>query len=117
MIAAEPETRVLAASMIFENRPVLFAEQPDFLNQILVVATRLEPPALLAFLKAAELRIGRQPSFRWGPRAIDLDILTYDSLVTAGADLTLPHPGLRDREYLKTLLADLGESPASIRNE
>ncbi len=54
------------------------------------------------------------PSFRWGPRAIDLDILTYDSLVAAGPDLTLPHPGLRDREYLRTLLADLGETPENM---
>lgn len=103
----EERCRIVRATSELDNPAVIVTDQPDFLNQIVEVETSLTPLALLAFLKGIEIDLGRQRRPRFGPREIDLDILTYDRLQMQSEDLTLPHPGLSDRPYLHALMAEL----------
>lgn len=113
-LEANGDIEILRSSGELENPAILHTDQPDFLNQILEVRTRLEPFALLARLKAIESELGRRRRFRYGPREIDLDILSYDRRRIRSETLTLPHPGLKDRDFLRRLLAELDETPESI---
>ena len=96
--------RILRASSIDETNPVGVVDQPRFLNQVLEVETGLEPSALPHALKQIERRIGRTPGPRWGPREIDIDILTYEDRVVDEPGLKVPHPELERRPFLKKLL-------------
>jgi 2-amino-4-hydroxy-6-hydroxymethyldihydropteridine diphosphokinase len=69
--------------------------------------TDLEPPALLTVVKEIETNLGRVPSYRWGPRLIDIDILLYDRLRWESPELTIPHPGLLERPFVTEPLAEL----------
>jgi 2-amino-4-hydroxy-6-hydroxymethyldihydropteridine diphosphokinase len=99
-------------SPIYETKPWGFTSQPNFLNQVVRCTTNLEPHDLLVFLKSLEAQLGRIPTFRYGPRQIDLDILLFDDLVLDSPDLTLPHPHLHERAFVLVPLADL--APASV---
>jgi 2-amino-4-hydroxy-6-hydroxymethyldihydropteridine diphosphokinase len=102
-----PQVRLLAASRIYETPPWGYADQPHFLNQVLLGETRLNPKRLLAHLKKIEGLMGRQPTLRFGPRPIDLDILFYDRLVLDTPELTIPHPRLHERGFVLLPLAEL----------
>jgi 2-amino-4-hydroxy-6-hydroxymethyldihydropteridine diphosphokinase len=102
-----PATTVLRASGIYETEPWGYLEQPAFLNQVLETETSLSPTDLLAALKRLETRLGRQATFRYGPRLIDLDILLYDQLVLNQSDLVIPHPQLSQRAFILVPLAEL----------
>ena len=105
---------ILRESSELENKALLFEDQPEFLNQIVEVETVLTPDELLAKLKEIETAIGRSKTFRYGPREIDLDIITYGKIRMRSESLTLPHPGLYDRPYLIKLLEDFSLSPDDI---
>jgi 2-amino-4-hydroxy-6-hydroxymethyldihydropteridine diphosphokinase len=98
---------LLQASPIYETEPWGFLDQPAFLNQVLKVETNLPPLELLAYLKDLEVRLGRQPTFRFGPRLIDIDILLYDDLVLSLPGLEIPHPRLTERAFMLVPLVDL----------
>lgn len=107
-IAALPPAVVpLATSPVYETAAWGYTDQPAFLNQALKAETRLPPLELLAHLKAIEIHLGRTPTFHYGPRLIDLDILFYDDLVLESPHLTLPHPRLHERAFMLVPLADL----------
>lgn len=107
---------VLAASSLYQTRPWGLTDQPDFINAVVAVQTGLEPHALLAQLKRIEADMGRTESVRWGPRVIDLDLLTYgDARIESGA-LTVPHPQLRERAFVLVPLAEIDPSYASARD-
>ena len=105
--ALAPEVRVLAESRVYETPPWGYADQPAFLNMAVQAETDLAPEALLRRLKQIEVEVGRQPSFRYGPRQIDLDILFYDDLVLESDALTVPHPRLHERAFVLVPLMDL----------
>jgi 2-amino-4-hydroxy-6-hydroxymethyldihydropteridine diphosphokinase len=84
-----PDVELVAVSRVYETPPWGYADQPAFLNMAVHARTRLSPESLLSKLKQAEVQIGREPGFRWGPRLIDLDILFYDDLV-----LDTPRPDI-----------------------
>ena len=94
-------------SPIYETAPWGYADQPPFLNQVVMGVTALSPTALLGFLKATERRLGRRPTFRYGPREIDLDLLFYDQEVIATPELTVPHPRLHERAFVLVPLNDI----------
>ena len=102
--------RVTGISSVYESEPIGYTEQPDFWNVVVRVETTAEPRALLAALKAAESRIGRTPTFRNGPRAIDLDLLLYDDVVRTSTDIELPHPRWLDRSFVIEPLLELDPS-------
>ena len=102
-----PEVHVLGESQVYETPPWGYTDQPAFLNMAVKCQTTLSPRALLTHLKQIESQMGREPSFRYGPRLIDLDILLYDDLILNEADLTIPHPALHERAFVLVPLADV----------
>jgi 2-amino-4-hydroxy-6-hydroxymethyldihydropteridine diphosphokinase len=101
-------TRLVLASRPYRSRPVGFAAQPDFVNAVAGLLTRLDAPALHAELHALEARLGKQaPPVRFGPRRIDLDLLVFDSASCDSATLVLPHPRLHERAFVLYPLAEI----------
>ena len=95
------------SSGIYETPPWGVEDQPPFLNMAIKCETALEPESLLKRLKQLEIQLGRQQSFRWGPRLIDLDILFYDDLILNAGQLTIPHPRLHERAFVLVPLAEI----------
>jgi 2-amino-4-hydroxy-6-hydroxymethyldihydropteridine diphosphokinase len=85
-------------------------EQRAFVNAASLLETALDPRELLRGLQAIERDLGRTPSYRWGPRAIDLDILAYDSIALDEPDLVIPHPRLWERAFALLPLAEIDPS-------
>jgi 2-amino-4-hydroxy-6-hydroxymethyldihydropteridine diphosphokinase len=97
----------LQESPIYVTPPWGYLDQPDFLNQVIEVETVLHPIPLLHLLKDIEAKLGREATFRNGPRLIDLDILFYEQEVVEGEVLQIPHPRLQDRAFVLVPLNDL----------
>ncbi len=107
-VAQIPATRVLMTSPIYRSRPFGPVKQPDYANAVVGVLTQLEPLVLLSELQAIELAQGRpRERERWGPRVIDLDLLVYGQLRCAEPELTVPHPGIVERNFVLYPLADI----------
>jgi 2-amino-4-hydroxy-6-hydroxymethyldihydropteridine diphosphokinase len=87
-------------SSVYETKPWGVTDQPRFINMVVQIETTLEPEELLRLLKGIEKEIGRQDSFHWGPRIIDLDILLFNALVLNEENLKIPHPFLHEREFV-----------------
>jgi 2-amino-4-hydroxy-6-hydroxymethyldihydropteridine diphosphokinase len=103
---------VRAVSSFFDTEPMGFVEQPRFLNGALVLATELEPVALLRGLLGVERAMGRERGLAKGPRVIDLDLLLYVAqcgvgVVMATEELTLPHPEIQERRFVLEPLAEI----------
>ncbi len=105
--ALPPAARVEAFSPVYETDPWGYTDQPAFLNMVACLRTAFSPQALLDFLKRLETRLGRRPTFKNGPRLIDLDILFYDDWVLDEPGLKIPHPHLHERGFVLAPLADL----------
>ncbi len=99
--------RLVAESPIYQTAPWGYEDQPDFFNQVVRVEMILTPRQLLSFVKSVEKQVGREPSFRYGPRKIDVDILFYEDWIVEEDDLTIPHPRLHERAFVLVPLADL----------
>jgi 2-amino-4-hydroxy-6-hydroxymethyldihydropteridine diphosphokinase len=91
-------------------------DQPDFVNAVALLETGMSPRALLTALKAIETSLGRVPSERWGPRAIDLDILTFDDLQIEEEGLAIPHPHMAERAFVLVPLTEIDGSFATVRD-
>lgn len=103
-----PQTRLLALSSWLENPPVGGPPQGLFLNGVARIETELEPRPLLEKLQEIERKLGRLPGgVRWGPRIIDLDLLSYGDLLLDEPGLTLPHPRMHERRFVLTLLVTI----------
>ncbi|HEV3156217.1 MAG TPA: 2-amino-4-hydroxy-6-hydroxymethyldihydropteridine diphosphokinase [Candidatus Baltobacteraceae bacterium] len=98
---------VLARSSVYRSVPWGLREQPEFLNAAVLLETSLEPLDVLAELKRIERKVGRVERVRWGPREIDLDLLTYNDLRVDGPDLILPHPRMNERAFVLAPLAEI----------
>ena len=96
-----------ARSRLWRTAPVPASDQPDYLNAVARVETALGPEALLARMLAVERELGRERRERWGPRTIDLDLLTYRDVVRDGPGLALPHPRLAERAFVLLPLAEV----------
>jgi len=89
---------LVAASPVYETKPWGVTDQPDFLNAILVVDDpSADAWAWLRRGQALEAASGRVRERRWGPRTLDVDVVTVDGVVSADPDLLLPHPGAASR--------------------
>lgn len=97
----------LRLSSLYETEPVGYAAQGPFLNAVAVGETELPPDELLAKLKDIERQLGRVPTVRYGPRVIDVDILSYGDEVLDHADLQVPHPRLAERAFVLVPLAEV----------
>ncbi len=98
---------ITAVSPLYQTPPWGVTDQPDFLNLCLAAETDLPPADLLAFIKNLEVELGRQPTKRWGPRLIDIDILFYANQLVETENMTIPHPRLAERAFVLRPLADI----------
>jgi len=98
---------ILKQSSMIETEPWGVEDQPAFINMAVSVETTLSPEKLLTLLKESEINLGRTETLRWGPRIIDLDILFYDDLVMEKPDLSIPHPHIKDRDFVLRPLAEI----------
>ncbi|HEY5219444.1 MAG TPA: 2-amino-4-hydroxy-6-hydroxymethyldihydropteridine diphosphokinase [Gemmatimonadaceae bacterium] len=99
--------RLLAETPVEETPPFGPAGQGDYLNQMVAVETTLTPHQLLDALHGIERAAGRTRRVRWGPRTLDLDIVTFGDRTIDDERLTVPHPGLADRAFWQRELAHL----------
>lgn len=99
LISAEG-IRVLRSSRVFVTEPVGGPEQPSYVNAVVLIETALEPLELLERVNAIESDWHRTREVRWGPRTLDIDIIVFDSLVSADPHLTLPHPRAAERGFV-----------------
>lgn len=103
-----PETRLTGQSRLYRNPPMGPQDQPDYVNAVARLHTRLEPLELLQALQAIETDCGRErDGTRWGPRLLDLDILLFGDQVLDLPGLHVPHPGLVERAFVVLPLAEL----------
>ena len=109
LLDATPGMRRIACSSVYETDPWAVAEQPHFLNLVAAYETTLGPADLLAACQSVEATVGRTPSFRWGPRLIDVDILLYGDQVVSMADpdLQIPHARMAQRAFALVPLAEI----------
>jgi len=107
---------VTAASALYRTPPWGVIEQPPFVNAAVALETELDPDALLAALKSLERELGRVASERWGPRALDVDILDIDGVRRDNPDLTIPHARLYERAFALVPLAEIEPSYAAARD-
>ena len=106
-LGLSPDIEVLRTSDIFKTPPWGKTDQPHFLNACAIIKTRLSPRALLARAKEIEERLGRTPGTRWGPRPIDIDIITFGNEQHKTPLLTLPHPLATERGFVMIPLAQI----------
>lgn len=106
-LAADPAISIVVGSAVYGSKPVGMIEQPDFLNMVVQIETGHPPLALLSACLGIETRLGRKRRERWGPRIIDVDVLTYDQLLWHDDRLILPHPRMQERSFVLTPLAEI----------
>jgi 2-amino-4-hydroxy-6-hydroxymethyldihydropteridine diphosphokinase len=107
-LADVPRTRRVLHSRFYASAPMGPADQPEFVNAVAGLLTQLPARELLRELKRIEHDMGRTPPpVRWGPRRIDLDLLLYDGMTICEPDLTVPHPGIHERNFVLYPLADV----------
>lgn len=94
-------------SSIYKTAPWGNTNQQDFLNQVILVDTHLEPAEVLQTILAIEADMGRVRHHKWAPRTIDIDILFYDQLVMQEKELVIPHPLLHQRRFTLIPLAEI----------
>lgn len=107
-LAALERTELAGRSHLYRSAPMGPPDQPDYINAVAHLRTRLAPETLLDALQAIEARAGRDRSgARWGPRTLDLDILLYGDRRIDTARLQVPHPGIAERNFVLYPLAEL----------
>lgn len=99
--------KLVAVSPLYASSPMGPQDQPDYVNAVAAVETSLTPHTLLKRLQLLEQQHGRQRLRHWGERTLDLDILLFGEEMLDDADLTLPHPGLTERNFVVYPLADI----------
>ena len=124
-LADLPDSKLLASSSFYASRPMGPQDQPDYVNAVAKLKTALAPLELLRALQTIELTQGRErKGERWGPRTLDLDILLFGQQQIQTAELTVPHYGMKSREFVlyplfelaPELLLPCGNSLKSILN-
>ena len=92
---------------MYETPPWGVENQPGFLNMALQAETSLTPEALRDHIKRIEAEVGRTPTYHWGPRVIDIDILLYGDRVVDTPNLVIPHPHMHKRPFVLVPLASI----------
>jgi 2-amino-4-hydroxy-6-hydroxymethyldihydropteridine diphosphokinase len=108
-----PASQLLAKSAVEETRPLGGKDQPPYLNQMLLIETAMTPRILLDACRAIENAAGRVRRERWESRTLDIDIVRYGDLSVNEPDLTLPHPGLKDREFWQREIREIEQQQAN----
>ena len=94
----------------YSSKAIGPGEQPDYINTVAKLETRLTPHALLNALQDIEEQQGRQRCVRWGARTLDLDLLLYNNVQIQDEALSIPHPEMKTRSFVLVPLYDLAPS-------
>ncbi|CCW32682.1 2-amino-4-hydroxy-6-hydroxymethyldihydropteridine diphosphokinase [Xenorhabdus nematophila] len=107
-LKAIPDTTFVGRSSCYRTKPMGPQDQPDFLNLAVALDTQLPPETLLDYTQAIELAQGRvRKDERWGPRTLDLDIMLFGNDIIKTERLTIPHYGLKQREFMLYPLVEI----------
>lgn len=106
-LAAAPGCTLTACSSVYRTPPWGKTDQPAFLNMAALLMTELSAHDLLALCLSIEARLGRERRARWGPRTLDIDLLTYGEAQIDEPDLVVPHPCLAARAFVLVPLAEI----------
>jgi len=98
---------ITRASSVYETASWGIADQPDYLNQVVVVNTDISARQVLEKILTIEKNMGRLRAEKWGSRVIDIDILFYGNAIIGEPDLTIPHPELHNRRFTLEPLAEI----------
>jgi len=104
-INSHPKIDIIQTSVIYQNPPFGYLNQPDFYNSVLVVKTSFSPFELLRYLLWVEKKFGRKRSFKNAPRTLDLDIILYNNIKIKLNNLEIPHPHYKKRDSVLVPLA------------
>jgi len=104
-----PETKFVACSSLYKSPPMGPQDQPDYINAVIELDTKLTPHRLLDQLQKIEQQHGRIRKRHWGERTLDLDLLVYADEVVNDERLVVPHPGIATRAFVLYPLAELDE--------
>lgn len=108
VLKQHPDLNVVAVSSLYSSTPMGPQDQPDYINAVIAVETELSPLALLDCTQSIEQEHGRvRKAERWGPRTLDLDIVLYGDLEHHCERLTVPHYGMKVREFVLYPLAEI----------
>jgi 2-amino-4-hydroxy-6-hydroxymethyldihydropteridine diphosphokinase len=110
-LSAVAGIRARRSSRVYETEPVGGPAQADYLNAVLEIDTDLDPHELLRACNDVEASLGRVRSVRWGPRPIDIDVLSYDDRHVEDRDLVVPHPRMHERGFVLAPLLELCADP------
>jgi 2-amino-4-hydroxy-6-hydroxymethyldihydropteridine diphosphokinase len=110
-LLGERGVRVDRSSQVYETDPVGGPPQADYLNAVVEAETDLDPGGLLRACRSVEDDMGRERTERWGPRPIDVDILTYGRKQIDRPDLQIPHPRMHERAFVLVPLLELDADP------
>lgn len=103
-----PGTSLVRYSSFYRSKPLGPSDQPDFINAVALLDSRLSAMALLARLQSIENRQGRvRAGEKWGPRTLDLDMLLYGDKIIDEPGLIVPHPEIRHRNFVLIPLLEL----------
>jgi len=106
-----PQSKFIATSKLYSSTPMGPQNQPDYINAVVAIETELTPIELLNCTQAIEQEQGRvRKDERWGPRTLDLDIILYGNEVIDSERLTVPHYGMKGREFVLYPLAEIAPS-------
>lgn len=107
LLCRDGAVRLVRASRLYRSAPWGIAEQDWFANAAISVATSVPPHDLLRRCLAVEDEMGRVRQVKWGPRLIDVDVLTYRGETVDDPDLKLPHPYIEQRSFVLVPLLDI----------
>ena len=108
------DVEVVKTSTYIETEPYGVTDQGKFLNAVISVRTRLDPQKLLGVLLTVERAMGRIRREHWGPRIIDLDLLSYEDKIVHTRHLTLPHPEMQKRAFVLEPLREIAPNLSLI---
>lgn len=107
LICLLPHTRLVQTSSFYCTAPVGYADQPDFINAVAEISTKLSATELLEALLAIESALGRERSIPNGPRTIDLDLILYGDHRINEKELIVPHPRMHERAFVLVPLTEI----------
>ncbi|WP_099224509.1 2-amino-4-hydroxy-6-hydroxymethyldihydropteridine diphosphokinase [Listeria costaricensis] len=113
LLKKSPAIQIKRVSSIYETDPVGYEEQDNFYNIVISIETTYTAEELLDFCLAAEIELGRVRLFKWGPRLIDIDLLTYENETRETEKLTLPHPYMTERAFVMIPFMEIAPEDAA----
>ena len=107
LIDSHPLCEIIRTSSVYETAPMGESNQENYFNAAVEVATKLDVYDFHRLIKEIESKIGRTETFRWGPREIDIDLLFFNDVIINSEELTVPHKGITERDFVLVPLLEI----------